>query len=63
MSRTFGCIRGCVLAVAGVYLLITAISIVLRGGDVSGIELGLLAVVGLIVVGIAFFGHAGHWTG
>ena len=62
MRGPFGCLRGCVLTVAAVYVLVTLIGILLRNGDVSSLQIALLVLAGLVVVGIAFFGSASHWT-
>jgi hypothetical protein len=52
-----------VVVVAALYILITLGSIVLRNGDVSTLEVVLLVAAALIVVGVAFFGSSGPWTG
>ena len=63
MRSPFGCLRSCVVVVAALYSLITLGSIVLRNGDVSTVEVALLAAAALIVVGVTFFGSSGPWTG
>ena len=63
MRTPFGCIRGCVVVVAALYIAITVISVLARGGSVGAVQLVLLGAAALVVVGIALFGHSGHWTG
>ena len=63
MRNPFGCLRGLVLAVSALYILVALGSILLRDGDVSGVQVALLIAAALTVAGIALFGSSGHWTG
>lgn len=51
------------VAAAALFLVVAVMNFVMRASDVSGVEIGLVALAGLVVVGIAFFGHHSHWTG
>jgi hypothetical protein len=63
LTRAVGCLTGCAVAAAVLVLVIAVMRFVLRAGDLSGVEVGLVLLAGLVVIGIAFFGDHSHWTG
>jgi hypothetical protein len=63
LKRAVGCLTGCVLAAAAFLVVIAVMRFVLGAGDLSGVEVGLVLLAGLVVIGIAFFGDHSHWTG
>jgi hypothetical protein len=62
MIRRVGCLGGCLLPITALIVVIAAMKYILTTPDLSGMEIALVAVAALVVLGIAFFGGASHWT-
>jgi hypothetical protein len=63
LKRAIGCLTGCAVAAAAFVIVVAVMKFVLRAGDLSGVEVGLVLLAVLVVIGIAFFGDHSHWTG
>jgi hypothetical protein len=62
LNRPVGCLGGCLLPIALLFVVIDVMKYILIARDVSGLEFALVVISALIVLGIAFYGSHSHWT-
>jgi hypothetical protein len=62
LNRPIGCLGGCLLPIALLFVVIDVMKYILITRDLTGLEVVLVVISALIVVAIAVFGHHSHWT-